>query len=389
MNICILKESFGNKFFISPKSVSALVKEGHKVVFHKNAFQDSGYLQSEFEAAGAIEAPSTREMLLSSNIILSFKIPSIEVIKLLKEGQVIISNSNIIKNRKKANLLASKKITLVDVNFFSNDKINIGDIIDNFSLDISIVYIKYFFSNIKTRTNNLPSLINEHKINKKINIVYFGDNFDYFVDIFKGNNISVFGNYSCFYNNSNFKNIELFDKSDRKCLMSKLKDADLIVSGYRYGLSPQNCLIDSPMFDMIKENSLLVDLSMNIGGSFAHSRETNLKSPFFSKDSKFLFCPSDIFEGYGKVFSDYLEVYIFPFLKQIVNREVDLSKQPYSIVRNGDIMDDIEFIDRRRNSLLIKEPFDVMGISISTDMIEKSQINKRLDNVYDHDNWFQ
>lgn len=384
MNFCILKESYGNKLLIAPKIVKKIISDGNKVFYTKSSLKDSGYKESEYKRAGATLCPNIKDMIEKVDVVLSYKIPPIEILDIMKKGTILVSQANIIKNKKKASIIAKKDIRLVDFNFFKNKKIDFNKILSDFQYEILKTYIHYFFLNIIAKNSGNLSILKKYNLNKKINIVIFNDNYftSLLIKFFSNHNISVFCDLTKMDENHN-DSIEYYDYNDEISLLDNLKNADLVISSPYYGYKPSNIFINNRNFKNLKENCLLMDLNMNNGGSFSHSKETSIKSPFFLKDKIFLFCPVDLFEGLGRYYSDYIGFYIYHILHRLYNEKITINDD-FVLICDEEIKENVDFVDKNKNMFLVKEPFDLMNITVTKDISSGlSKINRQLENLFD------
>ncbi|MGA2642635.1 MAG: alanine dehydrogenase [Spirochaetia bacterium] len=96
---------------MTPHSVKAYVKNGHKVLIEKGAGVGSGYEDAEFKAAGAAIMNEKAELFRESDMIVKVKEPLEEEFPLFKPGQILYTYLHLAASRELANELIRRKVT--------------------------------------------------------------------------------------------------------------------------------------------------------------------------------------------------------------------------------------------------------------------------------------
>ncbi|MBW2461454.1 MAG: Re/Si-specific NAD(P)(+) transhydrogenase subunit alpha, partial [Deltaproteobacteria bacterium] len=100
---------------VSPESVRRLERLGFEAVVQKGAGADAGFLDEDYEAAGATVVADASEIFGDCEIVAKVRAPSEDEIGLMKEGTVSISFIFPAQNEAVVNLLREKKITALAI----------------------------------------------------------------------------------------------------------------------------------------------------------------------------------------------------------------------------------------------------------------------------------
>ncbi len=108
------KESLKNETRVAavPETVRKIVQNGIDVLIEKNAGQNAGYPDSLYVEAGAKIIDSQKNLYKDIDIITKINPPSLDEIKLMPEGIVLIANMQAVSNRNIIEKLAEKNITV-------------------------------------------------------------------------------------------------------------------------------------------------------------------------------------------------------------------------------------------------------------------------------------
>lgn len=114
MIIAIPKESLKNETRVAaiPETVKKIVQNGIDVLIEKNAGQSAGYPDSVYIEAGAKIIDSPKNLYKDIDIITKINPPSLDEIKLMPEGIILIANMQAVSNKNIIEKLAEKNITV-------------------------------------------------------------------------------------------------------------------------------------------------------------------------------------------------------------------------------------------------------------------------------------
>lgn len=112
MKLGVIQEpTHENRVSITPDTVPLLIKLGMEVLVESNAGARAYYSNQAYEEVGA-KILSRKEVLETSNMVLSIQFPDEELIRVLKEGQSLVSLFQPLYNKEKIQKLANQGLTL-------------------------------------------------------------------------------------------------------------------------------------------------------------------------------------------------------------------------------------------------------------------------------------
>jgi len=97
---------------LTPAAVNTLVRAGHRVYVEHDAGRGSGFRDDDYEAAGAIIGYSGEEIFLRAELLLKVTRPIPEEFDYMQEGQMVAAFWHLASaNRKKVEILLRRKVT--------------------------------------------------------------------------------------------------------------------------------------------------------------------------------------------------------------------------------------------------------------------------------------
>jgi alanine dehydrogenase len=113
MNIGVPKEIKRHEYRVgmTPHSVKAYVKHGHRVTIEKGAGIGSGYEDAEYEQAGAAMSADKAQLFRDSEMIVKVKEPLAEEFPLFHEGQILYTYLHLAAAKPLAQELLARKVT--------------------------------------------------------------------------------------------------------------------------------------------------------------------------------------------------------------------------------------------------------------------------------------
>lgn len=384
MNIGIIKETKSGRVLINPETSKKLISKGHNVFFVTGCGYDSGITDSEYLKSGCIKKFTNEDLIKDVNLIVSCKLPKRSLLEKLLNKQIILCNSECVKNKNKIDIISRKSATLLAIEYFKNkEKYEIEDAISRMVASVTVSMSSYIYNNppmgYGSLVESLPfnektviSIIGYGSLGKKISESFVGKNC--IVNVFdkelnKLGDMSQRINYSSVYD-KNFNS--LISKSD-------------IVYATSYDRKKHiKPFIKKEVVENMKKKSIIFDLTMNNGGTFETSKKTNNKDPFYVYKNVIHCCPDDILENIPKNYSSYLSNYLFNYIYKIIEDGFKNKNFRNSvIVYNGKVAKDIDFIEEDIDYSCITDPFDLMDTDISSSW-KADDINEYLDDVDDY-----
>lgn len=308
---------------LTPDAVSALVTNGHKVLVEAGAGSDSKFSDHDYSEAGA-EITKDTAKVFSCPMILKVEPPSLEEIKLINPQTILISALQLKTQHKKYfEALASKRITAIAFEFIRDEDGAypavrcLSEIAGTASILIA--------SELLTNTNKGNGLIFGNITGvPPIEAVILGAGTvgEFAARSAKGlgANIKVFDNSI-----SKLRRIQtnlgmtLYTSTlQPKNLLKALKRCDVVIGAVR-GKNRSPILVTEAMVETMKPGSVIIDVSIDMGGCFETSEVTTHNKPTFIKHNVTHYCVPNIPARYSRTASVSISNIFTPYLLQIAD----------------------------------------------------------------------
>lgn len=306
---------------LTPDAVSALVTNGHKVLVEAGAGNDSKFTDHEYSEAGAEISKDTAKVF-SCPMILKVEPPSLEEIKLINPQTILISALQIKTQHKKYfEALASKRITAIAFEFIRDEDGAypavrcLSEIAGTASILIA--------SELLTNTNKGNGLIFGNITGvPPIEAVILGagtvGEFAARSAIGLGANVKVFDNSISKLRRiqTNLGMTMYTSTLQPKNLLKALKRCDVVIGAVR-GKNRSPILVTEAMVETMKPGSVIIDVSIDMGGCFETSEVTSHTKPTFVKHNVTHYCVPNIPARYSRTASVSISNIFTPYLLQI------------------------------------------------------------------------
>jgi len=306
---------------LTPDAVSALVNNGHKVLLESGAGIGASFSDNEYSEAGA-EITKDAAKVYACPIILKVEPPSLEQIKLLNPQTILISALQLkTQSRKYFELLASKRVTALAFEFI-RDEDGIYPAIRSLS-EIAGTAAALIASELLSNSSEGNGLLfgNISGV-PPIEVVIIGagtvGEFAARSSIGLGANVKIFDNSI-----SKLRRIQanlgrtLFTSTlQPKNLTKALKRCDVVIGAVR-GSNRSPVVVSETMVESMKPGSIIIDVSIDMGGCFETSEVTSHKSPTFVKHGVIHYCVPNIPARYSRTASVSISNIFTPYLLKI------------------------------------------------------------------------
>lgn len=301
LSIGIPKEtSFQEKrVALVPESVKLLVSRGHEVIVETNAGQEAQFPDKDYSEAGAKIVYDTKD-IFTSDIIMKVAPPSLEEVKMMPGNQTIFSALQLsMQPRESLELMTRKKITAVAWDYIK-DEIGIypvvramGEIAGNTSILIAAEYL----SNINKGSGLMLGGISGVRPTE---VVILGagtvGEFAARAAIGLGASVKLFD--TSIYKLRRLQNdlgMRLWTSTIQpEIVREALKSADVAIGAMRAPLGRTPCVVSEEMVSDMKYGSVIVDISIDQGGSFETSRVTTHDEPTFKEYGVVHYCVPNV-----------------------------------------------------------------------------------------------
>ena len=301
LHIGIPKESSfqENRVSLTPESVGLLVANGHKIIIENDAGSASSYTDKQYSDKGA-EIAYSKEEVFKSGMILKIEPPTKLELKMMQMGQVLISAVQMSTQSKEYfQTLNKKKISAFGFEFIRDSQAKLpivrsmSEIAGNSSLLIASEYLSNINNGKGLMLGGISGLI-------PTSVVIIG--------------AGTVGEYACRTALGLGASVIVFDDSvsklrrlqeninqrvstswfQPKVLMKALKRADVVVSALQVGSGKVPCIVSEDMVMDMKKGAVVIDVSIDQGGSFETSEITTHKEPTFIKHDVIHYCVPNI-----------------------------------------------------------------------------------------------
>ena len=288
-----------NRLAITPDGVNLLVNNGHEIRIETGAGKESRFTDKEFSDAGGKIVYSTEEVF-KADIILKVEPPTIDEIKFMNPGKVLISALQL-GNQTPEYLKAinNKKLTALAYEFIE-DKVGgmpavraMSEIAGSTVMLIAAEYL----SNINNGKGILLGGITGVPPAKVV-ILGAGTVAEYAARaaLGLGVDIQIFDNN--IYKLRRLKHAlgqQVFTSTFNNVLLSDaIKQADVLIGAMRIEKGKMQIIISEEMVSTMKSGSVIIDVSIDQGGCIETSEITSHDNPIFTKYGVIHYCVPNI-----------------------------------------------------------------------------------------------
>ncbi len=282
-----------------PESVALLVSRGHEVRVETNAGLDAHFPDKDYSEAGAQIVYDTKE-IFSSDIIMKVAPPSLEEVQMMTGKQTLFSALQMTMQAKDSlEIMMQKKITAVAWDYIKDETgiypvvRAMGEIAGNTSILIAAEHL----SNVNKGSGLMLGGISGVRPSE---VVIFGagtvGEFAARAALGLGASVKVFD--TSIYKLRRLQNdlgVRLWTSIIQpEIVREALKSADVAIGAMRapYGRTP--CVVNEEMVSDMKYGSVIVDISIDQGGTFETSRITTHDHPTYKEYGVVHYCVPNV-----------------------------------------------------------------------------------------------
>jgi alanine dehydrogenase len=373
LQIGIPKESSfqENRVSLTPESVALLVANGHSVIIEKGAGVASSFTDKQYSDKGADIAYS-KEEVFKANFILKIEPPTNPELNMMQSGQVLISALQMSTQSKSYfKTLIKKEVSAFGFEFIKDNQgklpivRSMSEIAGNTSLLIAGEYLSNINDGKGLMLGGISGLI-------PTNVVIIG--------------AGTVGEYACrtalglgatviVFDNSVSKLRRLQDNINQrvstswfqpKVLMKSLKRADVVISALQVGNGKVPCVVSEDMVMEMKKGAVVIDVSIDQGGTFETSEITTHKKPTFIKHDVVHYCVPNIASRVSRTASIAISNILTPVLLSIAEEGgVENTIRKRECLRNGVYVFE-GYVTNEMLSRNFKLPFKDLDLIMST-----------------------
>ncbi|MFB9057678.1 alanine dehydrogenase [Mariniflexile ostreae] len=307
---------------LTPDAVSAIVSNGHKVLLESGAGNGANFSDKDYSEAGA-EITKDTERVFSCPMILKVEPPSLEQIKLINPQTILISALQIkTQNKMYFEALAAKRITALAFEYIREEDGAYPAVrsLSEIAGTASVLVAAELISNSSKDGNGI--MFGNISGVPPVEVVIIGagtvGEFAARSAIGLGANVKIFDNSI-----SKLRRIQtnlgqtLFTSTIQpKNLLKALKRCDVVIGAVR-GDNRSPVVVTELMVQNMKKGSVIVDVSIDMGGCFETSEVTSHRTPTFIKHGVIHYCVPNIPARYSRTASVSISNIFTPYLLKI------------------------------------------------------------------------
>lgn len=306
---------------LTPDATAALVAQGHQIIVEKDAGKFAGFSDIDYSEAGA-EISTDRKRIFGCPLILKVEPPTLDELELIQPKTVIISALQLkARNKKYFQLLEKKKITALAFEFIkdTDESYPAVRMLSEVAGTASVLIASELMS---ATADNTGMLFGNISGVPPTEVVVIGAGtvgmFATRSAIGLGANVKVFDNSITKLRElqAQLKHPIYTSTLQPKTLLKALMRCDVAIGAVR-GKNRSPILVSETMVENMKPGSVIVDVSIDMGGCFETSEMTNHKNPYFVKHGIIHYCVPNISARYPKTASVAISNIITPFLLEI------------------------------------------------------------------------
>jgi alanine dehydrogenase len=343
LQIGIPKESSfqENRVSLTPESVALLVANGHSIIIEQGAGEASNFTDKQYSDNGADIAYS-KEEVFKANLILKIEPPTTSELNMMQSRQILISAVQMsTQSSEYFRILNKKKIAAFGFEFIKDNQNKLpivrsmSEIAGNTSLLIAGEYLSNVNNGKGLMLGGISGLI-------PTNVVVIGagtvGEYACRTALGLGASVIVFDNsISKLRRLQNNINQRISTSSIQpKALMKALKRADVVISALQVGDGKVPSIVSEDMVMDMKKGAVVIDVSIDQGGSFETSEITSHKKPIFIKHDVVHYCVPNIASRVSRTASMAISNILTPMLLIIAEEGgLEHTLRKHECLRNG------------------------------------------------------
>lgn len=306
---------------LTPDAVSALVNNGHRVLLESGAGEGANFQDTTYSEAGA-EITKDTSKVFSCPILLKVEPPSLDEIKLINPQTILISALQLkTQNKTYFEALAKKRITAIGFEFIRDEDGAYPAVrqLSEIAGTASVLIASELLSNVNDGNGLLFGNISGVP---PLEVVIIGagtvGEFAARSAIGLGANVKVFDNSITKLRSlqSNLGRTLYTSTMQPKNLLKALKRCDVAIGAVR-GKNRSPILVSESMVEEMKSGSIVIDVSIDMGGCFETSEVTSHDNPTFVKHGVIHYCVPNIPARYSRTASVSISNIFTPYLLKI------------------------------------------------------------------------
>lgn len=288
-----------NRVGLTPYGADTLTRAGHTVLVEKSAGVGSGFEDEAYRKAGAKIQASAAEVYKKAEMIIKVKEPQKSEFAHYREGLILYTYLHLAAEEEVTKMLLEKKVTAVayETVEFEDGTLPLltpmSEVAGRMATQVGAYFLQKPNGGRGVLLGGVPGVapgkvvifgtgvVSTHAAKMAVGlgarVTIFGRNLAslrYIDDIFHGELTTLV--------------------SHPLAIAEQIKDADLVISGVLITGAKAPKLITRAMLKTMKKGAVLVDVSIDQGGTFETSRPTTHKDPVYEVDGITHYCVSNM-----------------------------------------------------------------------------------------------
>lgn len=297
-----------NRVPLSPMAVQLLVDQGHSIQLESGCGEKANFTDLDYSSAGG-EILVDKESIFKNDIILKVAPPTDDEIGYMKPNQILISALQMVRTKESmVKQLIYKNITAIGYELIRDDEGALpimrcmSEIAGRSSVLIAAEYLSNFNAGKGKLFGGIPGVQPT-----KVVIIGAGAVGEYAAQAAIGLGASV----KLFDNNINKlrrieKNLGSRISSSTiipKTLSKAISKCDVAIGALRSPLGYSPCVVTEEMVTQMRDQAIIIDVSIDQGGCFETSNPTDHQNPVFEKHNVLHYCVPNIPSRYSRTAS--------------------------------------------------------------------------------------
>ena len=287
-----------NRVAMTPAGVHELTQRGHRVLIEKNAGVGSGFLDTDYVEAGADIAGEAKQVWAEAEMIVKVKEPIEPEYKLMRKGQVLFTYLHLAASRPCTEALLASGTTAI-----AYETVQVGrslpllqpmsEVAGRLSAQIGAYQLMKTQGGLGVLMGGVPGT-------PRAKVVVIGG--------------GVAGTEAAYVANGMGADVVVIDLSLPRLreieerfngevqtrvstsyeIAEQLRDADLVIGSVLIPGEKAPKLVTDEMVQGMKQGSVLVDIAIDQGGCFEHSRPTTHDEPTFPVHQSVYYCVANM-----------------------------------------------------------------------------------------------
>ncbi len=288
-----------NRVALLPVGASTLISNGHKVVVETNAGLGSGFSDDDYKAVGAEIASSAEEVFANADMIMKVKEPINKEYNMIREGQIVFTYFHFAASRELTEaMMKSKCIAIAYETVQKQDRslpllIPMSEVAGRMAPQEGAKYLEKAMGGRGVLLGGVPGT-------GPADVMVLGGGI---VGTNAAKIAAGFGARVTIYDNSLYRLRYLDDvmpknvttmMSNEYYIRAGLPKADLVIGAVLIPGAKAPKLVTKDMLSIMKEGSVVVDVSVDQGGCIETCKPTTHENPTYVVDGVLHYCVANM-----------------------------------------------------------------------------------------------